>query len=106
FASMLAAGEVEDSFPYASKLVARSPHNTLAKLALAVKGLKSGEYAQARDLLSKLGADSSDVTGLALTAWTEMGLGHTKAALATLAKLKGAESIGAYRAYHSALIND
>jgi tetratricopeptide (TPR) repeat protein len=106
FASMLAAGEVEDSFAYATKLVARSPHNTLARLALAVKGLKSGDYAQSRELLSKLGADSSDVTGLALTAWAEAGLGRTKAALATLAKLKGSESVGAYRAYHSALIND
>ena len=107
FASMLAAGEVEDSFAYASKLMARSPRNTLARLALTVKAMKAGDYGQARELLTKLGSgDPSDVTGLALTAWAEAGLGHTKAALATLAKLKGAESIGAYRAYHTALIDD
>jgi tetratricopeptide (TPR) repeat protein len=107
FAAMLAAGEIEGSFPYASKLLARNQHNTLAGLALAVKAIKTGEFKQARDLLAKIaGVDSSDVTALALTAWTEAGLGQTQKALATLARLKGADSIGAYRAYHTALIND
>jgi len=107
FASMLAAGEVEDSFAYASKLVTHGQHNTLARLTLAVRSIKAAEFGQARDLLAKIGSsDSTDVTALALTAWAEQGLGRTKAALATLAKLKGAESIGAYRAYHTALIND
>lgn len=107
FAAMLAAGEIEGSFSYASKLQGRGQHNTLASLALAVKAIKTGDFKQARDLLAKLGgADSSDVTALALTAWSEAGLGHTQKALATLARLKGAESIGAYRAYHTALIND
>ena len=107
FAAMLAAGEVEDSLTYASKLMARGQHNTLARLTLAVKAIKIGDFAQARDLLAKLGgADSPDVTALALTAWSEAGLGHTNKALATLARLKGAEAIGAYRAYHTALIDD
>jgi len=107
FASMLAAGEVEDSFPYATKLLARGQHNTLARLTLALKAIKAGDFREARELLSRFGgSDSSDVTALALTAWTEAGLGHSKKALAILAKLKGAESIGAYRAYHSALIED
>ncbi|MBV8769171.1 MAG: tetratricopeptide repeat protein [Hyphomicrobiales bacterium] len=107
FASMLSAGEIDGSFFYATKLQGRGPHNTLANLALAIRAIKTGDFRQARDLLAKLGgADSSDVTALALTAWSEAGMGHTQKALATLAKLKGAESIGAYRAYHTALIDD
>src|SRR5271169_6543040 len=107
FASMLAAGEVEDAFPYATKLVARGQRNTLARLALAVKAIRLGEYAKARELLAKLGgSDSSDATATVLTAWAELGLGHPKTALAALARLKGADSISAYRAYHAALIND
>ncbi len=107
FAAMLAAGEIEGSFVYASKLQGRGQHNTLASLALAVRAIKIGDFKQARDLLGKLGgADSSDVTAIALTAWSEAGLGHTQKALATLARLKGAEAIGAYRSYHTALIND
>jgi tetratricopeptide (TPR) repeat protein len=107
FAAMLAAGEVEDSFAYATKLLAKGQRNTLARLALAVRAIKIGDFGQAREFLVKLaGTESSDVTALALTAWTEAGLGHTKKALATLARLKGAESIGAYRAYHTALIDD
>jgi tetratricopeptide (TPR) repeat protein len=107
FASMLAAGEVEEAIPYANKLVARGQRNTLARLTLAVRALKLGEYAKARDLLSKLGgSDSSDATATVLMAWAELGSGHPKTALAGLARLKGAESISAYRAYHSALMND
>ncbi|MFI5011055.1 MAG: tetratricopeptide repeat protein [Hyphomicrobiales bacterium] len=107
FAAMLAAGEVEDSFSFASKLLGKGQQNTLARLTLAVKALKTGDFRQARDLLAKLGgAESSDVTALALTAWSEAGQGHTKKALAALLRLKGTESIGAYRAYHTALIND
>ncbi|HEV3247453.1 MAG TPA: tetratricopeptide repeat protein [Beijerinckiaceae bacterium] len=107
FAAMLAAGEIEGSFFYASKLQGRGQHNTLASLALAVRAIKIGDFKQARDLLSKLGAaDASDVTALALTAWSEAGQGQTQKALATLARLKGSESIGAYRTYHTALIND
>ena len=72
FAAMLAAGEIEGSFSYASKLQGRGQHNTLASLALAVKAIKTGDFKQARDLLAKLGgANSSDVTALALTAWSE-----------------------------------
>ncbi len=106
FASMLAAGEIEESFAYASKLVGRGKHNTLARLALTAKAIRAGDYAQARDMLSKLVGADTDITALALNAWSEAGLGHTKQALATLAKLKGSESIGSYRAYHTALIND
>jgi tetratricopeptide (TPR) repeat protein len=107
FASMLAAGEIEDSFPFATRLQGKGQRNTLARLTLAVKAIKSGDFREARDILAKLsGADASDVTSLALTAWSEAGLGHTKKALASLARLKGAESIGAYRAYHTALIDD
>jgi tetratricopeptide (TPR) repeat protein len=107
FASMLAAGEIEGSFYYASRLQGRGQHNTLASLALSVRAIKIGDFKQARDLLTKLGgAESSDVTALALSAWSEAGPGHTQKALAILLRLKGADSIGAYRAYHTALIND
>ncbi|MBV9433318.1 MAG: tetratricopeptide repeat protein [Hyphomicrobiales bacterium] len=107
FAAMLAAGEIEGSFFYASKLQGRGQHNTLANLALAVRAIKIGDFKQAHDFLTKLGgADSSDVTAIALTAWSEAGLGHTQKALATLARLKGADAIAAYRCYHMALIND
>ena len=40
FTSMLAAGEIESSFPFAQKLVAREKRNALARLTLAVKDLR------------------------------------------------------------------
>ena len=52
FAAMLAAGEIDGSFLYASKLQGRGQHNTLASLALAVKAIKIGDFKQARDLLA------------------------------------------------------
>ena len=106
FASMLAAGEVDDSFVYARKLIARDPRNTLARLALSVRAIKVGDFKQAHDLGKLGGSTSTDVTALALTAWAQAGLGQSQKAVATLARLKGSESIGAYRAYHTALIDD
>jgi tetratricopeptide (TPR) repeat protein len=107
FTSMLAAGEVDEAFPFASKLVARDKRSALARLGLAVKDVKDRDYWRARRVLARLGgADSSDLTATALTAWAEMGLKHPSKALAVLSRLKDTEAVGAFRAYQMALIDD
>jgi tetratricopeptide (TPR) repeat protein len=106
FVAALSNGDMEDSFRIADQIIKRESSNGLARLALAVKAIKTGQYATARTHLSRgKMAQANDVTGTLLNAWTWLGSGDRNKALETIASLNN-PALTLFRDFHGALIND
>ena len=64
FVAALSNGDMEDAFRIAEAIVKRESGNGLARLALAVRSIKQGQYATARTHLSRAKMNqANDVTG-------------------------------------------
>lgn len=106
FVATLSNGDMDEAFRIAEQIIKREQSNGLARLALAVKAIKQGQYATARTHLSRgKMAQASDVTGTLLSAWTHVGAGNTPKALETVGTLNN-QALALFRDYHSALILD
>lgn len=106
FASTLANGDAKEAYGLADRLVAREPGNSLARLALAVRGFANGQYPGARAQLAAGDAGRArDVTSLLLSAWAYAGAGDLRHALETVDKIAD-PSVQVFRDYHAALIAD
>ncbi len=106
FVASLSNGNMEDAFKIADALVRRESGNGLARLALAVRSIKMGQFATARTHLQRgKMSESSDVTGTLLNAWTWLGSGNTAKAQETIGSLNN-QALALFRDFHGALIND
>ncbi|SFK49688.1 tetratricopeptide repeat protein [Methylocapsa palsarum] len=104
FVAAVSNGNMQDAFSLAERLVARDPDNSLAHLALGVKAIKAKQFAAARAQFAKGGAGHErDITATLLTAWSYLGSGDTKRALALVDRLQD-ENFGVFRDYHAGLI--
>jgi Flp pilus assembly protein TadD len=104
FVAAVSNGNMQDAFSLAERLIARDPDNSLAHLALGVKAIKAKQFAAARAQFAKGGAGHErDITATLLTAWSYLGSGDTKRALALVDRLKD-ENFGVFRDYHAGLI--
>ncbi len=90
FITTLQSGAAEESFPLAERLIAIDRAHRLARLALGVKSIKSGQFAQARTHLALAGQGPiADLAATLLTAWTWQGQNNVKNAVAQIDKLSG-----------------
>ncbi len=106
FVATLANGDSADSAALAQKVLARDPHNSTARLALAVRDLKARNYAAARTELNANGATRQrDLTAVLLTAWSYVGSGEIKKALAMIDALNE-PSFAVFRDFHAGLMLD
>ena len=106
FVAALSNGDMEESFRIADLLVKRETANGLARLALAVRAIKLGQYATARTHLSRgKMVQASDVTGTLLNAWTWLGSGNQIKAQEAIGSLNS-QALALFRDYHGALLND
>jgi tetratricopeptide (TPR) repeat protein len=104
FVAALANGDMVESFVLAQKVLARDPHNTSARLALGVRDLKLKSYAAARKELSAgVAAKPRDLTAVLLTAWSQIGSGDVKKALALVDSLNE-PSFAVFRDFHAGLM--
>jgi tetratricopeptide (TPR) repeat protein len=104
FVSALANGDMVDSFVLAQKVLARDPHNSSARLALGVRDLKLKSYAAARKELSAgVASKQRDLTAVLLTAWSQIGSGDAKKALALVDSLNE-PSFAVFRDFHAGLM--
>ena len=104
FVAALANGDMVESFVLAQKVLAHDPHNTSARLALGVRDLKLKSYAAARKELSAGVANKQrDLTAVLLTAWSQIGSGDVKKALALVDSLNE-PSFGVFRDFHAGLM--
>ena len=105
FVSLLADGALPDAFRAAERLTTRDGSNGLAQLALGVRQIKAGQFAQARQNFARSGRGAAaDLTGTLLTAWAFAGANDGKRALETINKLKGERYYNTFRDFHAGLI--
>ena len=106
---MLVAGEgqMDRARELASRVLEINPGHGPARVLLAVEALRDGDYATAQQELDQLPAQGlAALVKPMLSAWTEVGVGDTDAALERLRALEPMDGFGALRRAHIALIND
>ena len=95
-----------DAFALAQKLVARDSHNSSARLTLAVRDFKAKSFAAARNQLNAgVAVAQRDLTTILLTAWSYVGSGETKKALALVDTMSD-PSFAVFRDFHAGLMLD
>jgi tetratricopeptide (TPR) repeat protein len=106
FVAALANGDMVESFVLAQKVLARDPHNSSARLALGVRDLKLKSYSAARKELSAgVTGKQRDLTAVLLSAWSQIGSGDVKKALAQVDSLNE-PSFAVFRDFHAGLMLD
>ncbi|RXF68075.1 tetratricopeptide repeat protein [Hansschlegelia zhihuaiae] len=107
FLLTLAEGDGDAAMRLAERVVATDPSNRIARLALAVRAIRTHNYGAARHHLSR-GAKGplADLTVQLLTGWSWLGSDQTGKALDAVDKLQGADFFGTFRDYHAGLIAD
>jgi tetratricopeptide (TPR) repeat protein len=106
FVAALANGDMVESFVLAQKVLMRDPHNSSARLALGVRDLKLKSYAAARKELSAgVIGKQRDLTAVLLSAWSQVGSGDVKKAVALVDSLNE-PSFAVFRDFHAGLMLD
>jgi tetratricopeptide (TPR) repeat protein len=106
FVAALANGDMPDAFALAQKLVTRDPHNSSARLTLAVRDFKAKSYAGARNQLNAgVAVAQRDLTTILLTAWSYVGSNEVKKALALVDTMSD-PSFAVFRDFHAGLMLD
>ena len=102
-----AAGDVDGAIDLANKVVANSPDDRAARLALAIGALKQGDYSDARTQLSQSAKGPFTTLTLSLVnAWASVGAGDYDAALKQIDASKAEGGSDPLAAFHRALILD
>jgi tetratricopeptide (TPR) repeat protein len=104
FVAALANGDTPDAFALAQKVLKRDPRNSSARLALGVRDIKTKNFSAARQQLNWTNAaQQRDLTAVLLTAWSYVGSGDIKKALALVDTLNE-PSFAVFRDYHAGLM--
>ncbi|MBK1670744.1 hypothetical protein CKO28_22245 [Rhodovibrio sodomensis] len=106
---MLVAGEgrMDRARELAQRVLAINPSHGPARVLLAVEALRDRDFEAAQQQLEQLPAQGlAALVKPMLSAWTQVGLGETDAALKRLRALEPMNGFAALRRAHLALIND
>jgi tetratricopeptide (TPR) repeat protein len=103
----LAAGEIDEAFEPAQKLIEIDTGNPIARLALAMRSIKEKDYAAATASLATVAKAPLATLTIGLTdAWIDFANGKVDDALTTIKALSGPNWYGIFKDYHSALVLD
>ncbi len=107
FLMTLGSGSLEDAIPLAERVVAIDKTHRIARLVLAARAIKTGQFALARTQLaqSNLGP-IADLTATLLTGWSWYGSNNFKQGIATIDKLPGPEWYALFKDLHAGLMLD
>ncbi len=101
------AGDMDEAAKLAHRVVAVSPDDRAARLALAVEALANSDYSGAHEQIAKsAGGPFAALTLTLLDAWAAEGEGKTDAALAELKKLPEEGGTQSIAEFHAALMLD
>jgi tetratricopeptide (TPR) repeat protein len=107
FLSMLASGVIDEAMPLAERLVGIDKSHRVARLALAMRAIKRGQYSRTRTHLSQsVRGPIADLTAALISAWAQFGAGDAKAAVENLEKLPGPDWYDIFKNLHGGLILD
>ncbi|MGO8740728.1 tetratricopeptide repeat protein [Rhodoblastus sp.] len=105
FVATLANGDMDAASALARALLLRDPHNASARLTLTVRDFKNRSYAAARTRLAAGGAGKGDLTTILLTAWSYIGSGDVKKAIAMVDSMSD-PTFAVFRDFHAGLMLD
>ena len=105
FVATLANGDMDAASALARTLLQRDPHNSSARLTLTVRDLKNRNYAAARARLNAGGAAKGDLTAILLAAWSYIGSGDLKKAIAMVNSMSD-PTFAVFRDFHAGLMLD
>ncbi len=105
FVATLANGDMDAASALARTLLQRDPHNSSARLTLTVRDLKNRNYAAARARLNAGGAAKGDLTAILLAAWSYIGSGDLKKAIAMVDSMSD-PTFAVFRDFHAGLMLD
>ena len=107
FLVVLANGSVEDAMPLAERLVSIDRSQRVARLTLAARALKRGQYSIARTQLTQsVRGPIADLTSTLLSAWALAGAGDVKTAIESIDRLQGPDWYLVFKDLHAGLIYD
>ncbi|MCI4678780.1 tetratricopeptide repeat protein [Rhodoblastus acidophilus] len=104
FVATLANGDMDAANALAQKLLQRDRHNASARLTLVVRDFRDKNFGAARALL-KGGDGKGDLTTILLTAWSYVGSGDVKKAIALVDTMSD-PSFAVFRDFHAGLMLD
>jgi tetratricopeptide (TPR) repeat protein len=107
FLVTLASGAVEESLILAEQVIQFDKNHRIARLALGAKGIKTGQFAQARTHLAlAVRGPIADLTSTLLTGWAFYGSNNITGATAHIDKLSGPDWYAVFKDLHAGLILD
>jgi tetratricopeptide (TPR) repeat protein len=107
FLVTLASGDVDESLLLAERVIQLDKNHRIARLVLGARGIKIGQFAQARTHLGlAVRGPIADLTSTLLTAWAFYGSNNTAAATAHIDKLTGPDWYAVFKDLHAAMILD
>jgi len=105
FISLLAKGSIDESVPLAERLLSVDRNQRVARLVLASRALKRGQYKHARSELSyAVKGPIADLTATLMSAWALAGAGNAQAAVAGIDHLQGPDWYVVFKDLHAGLI--
>lgn len=107
FLVVLSTGKVEDSFPLAERMVGIERSHRLARLTLAVRAIKRGQWASSRNHLAlSVRGPIADLTATLIGSWTLTAGGDVKSAVSNIDRLQGPDWYAAFKDLHAGLMLD
>jgi tetratricopeptide (TPR) repeat protein len=107
FLMTLGSGAAEDAFPLAERVIAIDKTHRLARLALAVRAIKTNQFAQARTHLTQPNLGPiADLTASLLVGWSWYGQSNFKNGVAAIDKQQGPEWYALFKNLHAGLMLD
>jgi tetratricopeptide (TPR) repeat protein len=107
FLSMVVGGDIDQSVRYAERVVQADKNDRVAQLVLGVNALKHKQYAIARhNLAQSIRGPITDLTATLLSAWSLVGGGDPKGAVAAIDRLSGPDWYAIFKELHAGMISD
>ena len=107
FLSLLIDGDIDQSVKYADHIAKVDKNDRVARLVLGVHAIKRGQFAAARrDLAQSVRGPITDLTATLLTAWSMVGAGEAKGAVAAIDRLAGPDWYAIFKDLHAGMIDE
>ena len=103
----LSSGAVDDAAALAQRVLAVNKGDRMARIVVAVRAIKQGQYAAARREIAQSGrAAASDPAAALLPAWTQASPGEARFAVNSIDRLNGQDWYVVFKDLQAALILD
>jgi tetratricopeptide (TPR) repeat protein len=105
--SEVAEGDVDGAAKHAEDLISRAPHARIPRIVIAVRAMRDGGYARAREEFEKVaGNAAAEIAARLGLAYANFSEGNVKAATDVVTKLSENAGARAFALYHLAVIED